>query len=195
VGGERPGGTWVWAAGLGLRSSADTEGDVQRVLGKLEARDLDELIVRLVANSPNVFRPFVLLADALLTKAALPPSDREVLILHLAVKLGADYEWSSHEPLAKKVGIGDPQIAALRRGHEELDPTLFAPSQRLAVQLSDELLDTGRWCESSWQAAVDAWGQKGALDLAFSVAWWGAFVPSVMGALALRPATERVPSP
>lgn len=184
-----PGHAWVWAEGLHPRSSADTGGDVQRVLGKLEARGLDELIVRLVANSPNVFRPFVLLADALLTKATLPATDREVLILHLARKLGNDYEWSSHEPLAEKVGVGDAQRAALRRGDAGSDPELFSPSQRLAVRLSDELLETKRWSEASWRAAVDTWGQEGALDLVFSIAWWGAFVPSVIGALALRSAT------
>ncbi len=182
------GAAWTWAEPLRLRSSKDTEGDVQRVLAKLEARGLDETIVRLVANSPNVFRPFVLLADALLTKATLPAADREVLILHLATRLGVAYEWSAHEEVAAQAGVAPAQRAALRRaGGASDDAELFTPSQRLALRLADELLETGGWSSVAWTQAVDAWGREAALDLVFSVAWWGAFVPTVIGAMGLRP--------
>ena len=40
------------------RSSSDTEGEVQRVLGKLESGGNDIKIMRLMANSPNAFYGF-----------------------------------------------------------------------------------------------------------------------------------------
>jgi len=49
-------------------------------------------------------------------KSALPTDIRELVILRVAARLGADYEWAAHEPLARQAGFGDEQIAAIGVG-------------------------------------------------------------------------------
>jgi 4-carboxymuconolactone decarboxylase len=170
---------------LQLRSSADTEGDVQRILGKLESTGNDLRVVRYVANSSTAFRPFVLLSDALISKATLPAVVREAVVLHLAVKKQSAYEWYEHQRMARAAGIGDEQMQAVREGR--LDSDLFSEDQLLAIAISDEMMAGGGLGRSRWEAAIAAWGIEGAMDLVLSVGWWGGLVPLLLESLDLQP--------
>jgi 4-carboxymuconolactone decarboxylase len=181
---------WTWNGGFELRTAADTDGDVQRVLEKLEATGQNQTILRLAANSPTVFRPFVLLANALVNKATLGDSEREALVLHLATKERAAYEWDAHQGPATKAGLTDEQIALLRTGEALQHPDAFTASEFLAVRLGNQIVEGGSLSEDDWAEATAAWGAEGALDLVFSVAWWAGFVLVFTRALDLRPATE-----
>lgn len=179
---------WQWNGGYTLRSSSDTGGDVQRVLTKLESTGQDQVILRLVANSPNVFRPFVLLANSLVNKAALPDADREALVLHLATKEGAPYEWAAHLAPAEDAGLTGEQIDSLGDGSALSRTDLFSDSQFLALRLGDRLADGHSFTPDEWTEAIATWGTEGALDLVFSVSWWAGFVKTFTTALDLRPA-------
>jgi len=48
----------------------------------------------------------------------LPAAVRELVILWLARRVGAAYEWVKHEPPARAAGLSDAVIAALRAGRE-----------------------------------------------------------------------------
>jgi alkylhydroperoxidase family enzyme len=180
---------WQWAAALRPRSAADTDGDVSRVLEKLESTAQDQMILRLVANSPNAFRPFVLMANALVNQATLPADVREAVVLHLAVELCDAYEWHSHTAEAAKAGLSRPQIDAIGAGRATSDATGLSDGQRLAIDLVDRLRGTDGWSDTDWEAAIGAWGREGAMDLVLSTAWWAGYVPIVLRALRLVPAT------
>jgi len=168
-----------------MRSSADTEGDVERVLGKLEARGTDLRVVRYVANSPTAFRPFILLSDALISKATLPAAVREAVVLNLAIKRGSAYEWYEHERMALAAGLTAAQLDAIRTG--SLGSNLFSDEQRLGVAIAEEMLAGAGLGRPRWEAAISAWGVEGAMDLVLSVGWWGGLVPLLLEALALEP--------
>ena len=170
------------------RSSADTEGDVQRVLSKLEQRGFDLRVNRLVANSPNAFRPFILFADALVTRAMLPAVVREVVVLHLAVMRNSDYEWYEHRRMALSAGVTADQMKAIRTGR--IGPELFSAEQLLGISIADELMGGQGLARQQWKAAIDAWAVEGAMDLVLSVGWWGGLVPLVLEALAVKPPPE-----
>src|SRR5258705_447210 len=132
--------------GVPRRSAADTEGDVARVLAKLEATGNDLTITRIVANMPGAFRPFVLMADALFNRVSLPPLIRETVVLWLASRDGQSYEWAEHEPIARRAGVSDELISALRWG--EAEPV--ADEQRLAIDIAAQLVGTRRVSSSNW---------------------------------------------
>ena len=69
---------------------------------------------------------------------ALPGGVRELVILWLAKRLGAAYEWVKHVPPAKAAGLPDTAIAALRAGEEppDLDET-----QRAALKAARCVLE------------------------------------------------------
>lgn len=168
-----------------LRSSADTEGDVSRVLAKLESTGNDLKINRLLANSSAAFRPYLLLASALLNKAALPAAEREIVILHLAARRQVTYEWDEHVPMSVRAGVSEAQRQALQN-RDDIDPHLFSESERLAVFVSDAIIDHRAIEPSMWEDMKAQWGIEGGLDLILTVAFWGGFVPTVIESLGLR---------
>src|ERR1700683_3070148 len=89
---------------LAPRTTEDTTGEVQRVLGKLDAGGWNKRILRIVANSETAFRPFVLLSTSLLSSRFLPRQVQEVVILYLANRRQVDYEWLEHVPMAMSAG-------------------------------------------------------------------------------------------
>jgi 4-carboxymuconolactone decarboxylase len=148
----------------------------------------------MMANSANAFRPFVLFADALMTRSPIPPEVREVVILHLAVRMGQTYEWYEHESMSARAGVTEEQRQAIREGR--IQPPVFSSEQALGVRAADELVDGRRVSDATWKQMVDTWGPGGALDVLLTIGWWGGLVPYVLDALELadpRPAAASRP--
>jgi alkylhydroperoxidase family enzyme len=147
----------------------------------LEAGGRDLRVARLLANSANGFRPYVLMSDALLNRASLRAPLREVAILAIATHLHADYEWEEHVSMSRAAGVTDEQREAIRNG--ELDADCFSEEEREAMRLALIVLEGGLTLED-WSQASERWGQDAALDLVFTVGWWGGFMHLVIAALA-----------
>jgi 4-carboxymuconolactone decarboxylase len=91
------------------------DGDVtdrirQRRGGKLTALD------GVLLHSPPFADGWNGMLGAVRGASTLPADIRELAILRVASRNGADYEWVAHEPLARQAGLGDEQIAAIRGG-------------------------------------------------------------------------------
>lgn len=178
---------WEWNGGFSLRSSADTEGRVSDLLSKLEGTGKDMTILRLVANSPHAFRPFVLLANSLVNQGALADDAREALILHLAAKEGAVYEVFEHVDAARAAGLSDSQLRTLLVGDALAQADQFPDDGvALALRLGDVVAGGASLSDAEWEAAIEQFGPEGALDLVFAVAWWGGFVLTFTRAIGLR---------
>jgi alkylhydroperoxidase family enzyme len=169
---------------LAPRTSADTDGERSRVLGKLEASGRDIEIARLLANSPTAFRPFILMSDALLMRSSLAPRLRELAVLLLAAESGSSYEREQHEPMAMRAGVTEAECIALRDGTAAVDR--FEGDDQVVLQVTAELRANGRCAPETWDRAVAALGAETALELVLAIGWWGGFVPLVLGALGLE---------
>lgn len=169
------------------RSSHDTEGDAQRILGKLEATGRDLRIVRLVANWSAGLRPFVLSSDALLFRGALDPRVREIVVLYTAARLGNDYEWDEHVPMSERAGVTETERAAIRaavdRPNEQSLKTTFDAAIVDALSLAASLLSDPTVDLDAWDRACESLGRDSALEILFAVAWWGAYVPLIANTL------------
>lgn len=180
---------------LERRSSADTEGEVSRVLGRLETSGQDLTILRVLANAPGVFRPFVMMANALVYRAALPADVRESLVLWLAARRNNSYERAEHVPMAARAGLSDEQIGSLTNG----DLSLCTANQRYGIEAVDELLTDGALSAERWSGLIERWGVEGTIELVLSAGWWGGLVPLFLDAIELevpdsnRTAEGRVP--
>jgi alkylhydroperoxidase family enzyme len=165
---------------LPLRSSADTSGEVQRLMAKFEARDNAPDIVREIANSERAFSLWVPAIDALMYRAALPAADREAAILRLAARVRSGYEWRQHQAVAAAAGLPADAIAAIG-ALDEPDRLAGAltGSQRLAVTVADSVTAEGSTgiSDEMWAEARRTWGDEAAFDLLYSIAWWGGAVP------------------
>jgi hypothetical protein len=169
---------------LELLTSSNTEGEVSRVLGKLEQNGLALPINRLLANSEAAFRPFILMANGLLNCGKLPPHLRECVILALATRLGVRYEWMEHVKISKLAGVTDDERAALEQSFSSTDERLSAETRSI-VAAALQVLD-GSLTDSTWASLCALYGKSAALELVLVVGWWGGMVPTILKAVADR---------
>lgn len=172
------------ARGLKPLLAAEAVEEVSGTLAKLEASGGANFITRLLANSPNGFRPYVLMSNGLLNRAALPATVREVVILALARQRGTRYEWWEHEAMSAAAGVTAEQRAAIAADRID-DGSLFSDDERFAMALALRLRSGEGIEDADWDGARARWDDAGALDLVLTVAWWGGFVPTVIEAFRL----------
>ncbi len=102
-------------ARVSYATTSQAIGDAREVLAQMDQRGTETLnIHRAIARSPNSLRNFLRLGNSLLAHGQLPAHLRELAILRIAQLTGTDYEWAHHVPIAKRAGVKDAQIAALR---------------------------------------------------------------------------------
>ena len=93
---------------------------------------LDELLLL----SPPVAEGWNALLGAIRGRLHLDPRLRELVILRIAVLNGAAYEWHAHEPHARRCGVEEAKIAAVRQGPEHPD---FTPDERAVLEYADAM--------------------------------------------------------
>ena len=70
----------------------------------------------MLITSPELLKRYLLMTEYLRQKTSLPKRLNEMAILLEARIWDAQYEWWAHEPLARKAGVPDAVIAAIRDG-------------------------------------------------------------------------------
>jgi 4-carboxymuconolactone decarboxylase len=70
----------------------------------------------MLLHSPEFADGWNSMLGAVRGQSTLPPDVRELVILRVAARNGADFEWIAHEPVAREAGLGDEQIAAIGLG-------------------------------------------------------------------------------
>ncbi len=71
-------------------------------------------LYRMLLNSPPIAAGWLTFLTAVRQKAKLGGRARELAILRIAVLNGAEYEFTQHVPHARKAGMSDAEIAAVR---------------------------------------------------------------------------------
>jgi AhpD family alkylhydroperoxidase len=98
--------------------------------GRLSALD------RLLLHSLPVAEGWNALLGALRGGTVLPADLRELVVLRVAVLNGAPFEWVSHEPIARRAGLADPQLQALRTERAGSEP-VWSPAQAAVLAFTD----------------------------------------------------------
>jgi 4-carboxymuconolactone decarboxylase len=110
-------------------------------LAQLEQQILKErgrisTLYRVLLNSASLAQGWEALLTAIRNRASLPARPRELAILRVAVLNGANYEFDAHVPHARKAGMPDEAIAALKTGGDTDALTL---EDRLVLELTDAM--------------------------------------------------------
>jgi 4-carboxymuconolactone decarboxylase len=104
--------------------------------------------------------------------STLPADIRELAILRVASRNGADYEWTAHEPLARRAGLGDEAIAAIRVGDvadASIDDAL-TPAQWAALTYADAMTVDVSVPDEVFGAVRAHFGEREVLELTVTVA-------------------------
>ena len=137
---------------------------------------------RIASKRGEVFRPFSVLlnnpeaADRVAAvgeyvryDSLMDPVVREIATLTTAREMNSQYEWTRHELLARKAGVRDAVIEAIRDGTA---PKGLLPKEGVFVQYALELLRTGRPKDATFQAVVHLLGEQGTIDLTVLIGYY-----------------------
>lgn len=96
-------------------------------------------------------------------KAGLPPRLVELAILATTRELNAQYEWSSHEPAALRVGLEQQIIDVVKHRR---DVTGLGEKEAAIIQLARETLGKRKVGSETFARARKAFGEKGVITIA-----------------------------
>ncbi len=100
--------------------------------------------------------------EALRFESSLPQNVVEVAILTLAHTWRAQFEGWAHERIARREGVREEVVLALRQGET---PTFDDPQEELAHVFAKELLATKRVPDALYERATETFGHEGVVDL------------------------------
>jgi 4-carboxymuconolactone decarboxylase len=98
-----------------------------------------------LAHHEDALRRFLVFGNHVLGKNTLPLASRELMILRIAARAQAAYEWDQHVRIARRAGLADQTILAAATGSwdglDELDQVLLTATDSLVDRqgVDDEL--------------------------------------------------------
>ena len=105
----------------------------QEALGSPQVANL----LRAIFNSPEWAKSFVALAAIQMSKLALSPAERELVILQTGALFGAEYVWAQHVGISEAIGISQEQRDAIRA--ENYAAPVFSQKQSALLRFVDDL--------------------------------------------------------
>lgn len=101
---------------------------------------------RVMARHPALYRVFVPFIEKVIRFTELPPRDREVLVIRVLALCHETYEADHHIDIARKVGMSDAEIEAIKARSDQLS----VPDRQL-IDAADELVQKHCLSDASWQ--------------------------------------------
>ena len=112
-------------------------------------------------HNPALARHLQALGEHLRWKGKLPPHLTELAVLVTARRWTCQHEWFIHSELARKAGLDDAAIAAIRDGRE---PALGG-DEAMVYAFCRDAHATGRVQDKNFDAVRERFGRDGAVEL------------------------------
>ena len=113
-------------------------------------------------RSPDFLSPLQKAGEYLRYKSALPPRLSEFAILIVARRWSQQFEWHIHQPIAERAGIPASHIHAVAEGRR---PENMAADEAVVHDFLQELQQNHRVSDMTYARAVEAFGERGVIDL------------------------------
>jgi AhpD family alkylhydroperoxidase len=117
-------------------------------------------------HHPRLAGPFLTYNNVLLTKPALDPRARELMVLRVAWRTRSKYEWVQHVKLAPRWGITPEEIEAIALG---ADADMWTPLERDLLAATDQLLDRYRIDDDTWTRLAEHLDEAQLVEVVFVV--------------------------
>lgn len=99
-------------------------------------------IFRMLAHADSAFLPYLGLAGTLLAQLELDPKLRELAILLVARRCGAEYEWIQHTGISRAIGLTEEQITAVQEN--DLRAACLDPNAQAVLGFTAAVLEQPR---------------------------------------------------
>ncbi len=143
----------------------------------------------MLIKSPELLRRYLMMTDYLRQKTSLPKPLNEMAILLEARIWDAQYEWWAHEPLARKAGVREEIITAIREGKR---PAAMKPDEEAVYDVVTALLNRKEMPDALFARAKSVLGEQQVVDLV-AVTGFYVMVSAVVIAGRVPPADASVP--
>jgi alkylhydroperoxidase family enzyme len=124
-------------------------------------------VLETVIRHPDLLRRWLPFFVHVLHKSALPPRDREILILRVGWLCGAEYEWAQHVPFAERAGLSATEISAIATGATAA--VWSAAHERALIRAADQLHCHTMLDDETWTALAERYNQRQMMDMVFTV--------------------------
>jgi 4-carboxymuconolactone decarboxylase len=122
-------------------------------------------------RSPQLLARLQKVGEYLRFETALPRRVNEFVTLVVSRAWTQQFEWATHVPLAIAAGTVPEAIEALREGRR---PTGMSREEELAYDFTAELQGTCGVSEATYRACVEAFGERGLIDLVGVIGYYTA---------------------
>lgn len=119
-----------------------------------------------LARHPKLLKRWLVFGNHILFKSALTPRERELLILRVAARCRAEYEWAQHAVIGRRAGLTDAEI---RRVHAGPEASGWSPEDAALLRAVDALHDHRKLGDELWALLRDRYDEQQILDLIFTV--------------------------
>ena len=145
-----------------LVKDEELTAEVREVIDRLPPLN----IFRMLANAPANLKTFVDWGLSLLFQTELDAREREIAILRVAHVTRSKYEWHQHEAIARRVGVTDDEIAAVKASGPV---TTLGADLNLVCRVADEITRDVRLSDDALAAILGRYGTRQALELILNV--------------------------
>ncbi|MFI5698355.1 carboxymuconolactone decarboxylase family protein [Kribbella sp. NPDC051586] len=135
----------------------------QRKLAKLGA----DTVIQVLARNPELMEASSGLGAYLLSQGRLQPRIRELMILRVALRAEAPYEWANHVPAALGAGATADEINALSAPEAR-----WAPEDEAPLRAADELCAGAFVTDETWAALAANHDDAEILEILFLVGYY-----------------------
>jgi 4-carboxymuconolactone decarboxylase len=120
-------------------------------------------------RSPDLLERVAKVGEYLRFGSTLGDRVRELATCAAARHVGNQFEWLMHAPLARKAGVAEATVEALRTGAR---PKQLPADEEAALDFTFELLHTHGVSDATWEATLAQFGEQGAVELASLVGYF-----------------------
>ncbi|WP_228536114.1 carboxymuconolactone decarboxylase family protein [Noviherbaspirillum malthae] len=113
-------------------------------------------------RSPELLNRLQKVGEYLRFDSVLDKRISEFVMLIVSRQWTQQFEWCMHYPLALKAGVRQEALDALAQGCR---PAGMAADEEVAYDLCEELARNHGVCDATYARAVDAFGERGVVDL------------------------------
>ena len=118
-----------------------------------------------LAHHEDALRRFLVFGNHVLGKNTLPVRSRELMVLRIATRAGAAYEWDQHVRIARRAGLDDDEIIRGATGRWED----LSPLDRLLLEVTDSLLDHRTVDDDLWLRLRTELSAQQIIDVLYTV--------------------------
>lgn len=133
-----------------------------RLIDQIRSTGRAPNVLATMLHHPAMAGPFNVYGNVLLQQPAIGHRARELMLLRVAWRTGARYEWVHHAKLASHYGLYEEDIDAIARG---LVAEGWTPLERDLVTATNEMLDSYRISDETWSRLAELLDERQLVEI------------------------------